>query len=460
MLLRFRPLSGLTLIAMAAGIAACSGGASVPPVGNGGAEPVATTVPLADTGGTQALPALGGYRTQVMLPANNAPSGTTIRIGESRGEPAGLAPLVVHRRSLLDGKLASAPSVGSPLLYFTYTPSQPLTLDGPPGYTIQIPAPLPAADTSVLLAYDDPQNGWIVIGQFAVNEETLTYTGPVIPGTLAITIGAGSTASFAVYASGSGPPTPQVAPSALVFMANLASGTLVASEPGYTGGFVAKSEDTTVAIVAPEPSSSPGTFVVTAQGEGNTNIDVTDGYGFTGRANITVTFLDIPETPEPSAPPSPPPSPPPTAAPSETPSPTPTLPGRVYLCVNVPVPGSGTGGCNIEGATTPLDVSLGTLDSTASNVSIPMTISEGFESFTGVQTPSYTGMISIDLGAPDPNIATPCGSLGGVASPATQSVATGTATVTIPNVGPPGCSFTITNSTGISVGVDFSVGNP
>ncbi|MGH7716122.1 MAG: hypothetical protein ACREML_09030 [Vulcanimicrobiaceae bacterium] len=88
----------------------------------------------------------------------------------------------------------------------------------------------------------------------------------------------------------------------------------------------------------------------------------------------------------------------------------------------------------------PLDVSVGTIDSTPSNVTIPLQISEGFQNTSGVQTASYTGMISINLGTPDSNIATAC--------------------VTIPNLGPPGCSFTVTNSSGVTVGVDYSVGNP
>jgi hypothetical protein len=298
--------SVFALLACGAALGACAGGgSSPPPAATPHPAPASTRVAVSQAGGLTgpvALPSVAGYGSTLIFGANTAPAGTSLTLGVSRSLPPGIVPLSSARKSgaarvftSVRRPLRAPPADATALLYFTITPSQGFTLDGVPGFTITAPSAAGPDGSLVLVAFDDPTNGWIEIGGFTVEGTTLTYAGNP-PGTFAISFVANVTYGIAVYTTQSAPPTPVADPTGLSFL-DPAPRALTVSEPGYQGTFVANPSDPN--IISVSPGSSTGTFSISPGLNGAATLYITDSYGVTVPVPVNVDLASA-ATPEPT----------------------------------------------------------------------------------------------------------------------------------------------------------------
>jgi len=325
---------------------ACSSSGGTPALRVAGAATAAATVPAgAALLAPLTLPKVAGYSTTITFGNIESNGGGTLHVGESVARPAGFAPLAQARATDTRAAVSTRrpdrapPPDSNPILYFTFETNVGFTADGAPGFTIVAPQPISVPGDVVLLAFDDPTNGWIEMGEFTVNGTTLAFAGTPAD-TFPITFTAGVTYGMAVYATSSPPPTPNAVPTALVFYGygDSENATVNASEPGYTAGFSARSANTSVAAVYPIGSSTTQ-FGVNARGIGSTQVFITDSYGASAVVAVAVDMLpSVDQSPTPEPTPEPSPSSSASASPSPTPSATPTAsPSPDALTIN---PGS------------------------------------------------------------------------------------------------------------------------
>ncbi len=76
------------------------------------------------------------------------------------------------------------------------------------------------------------------------------------------------------------------------------------------------------------------------------------------------------------------------------------------------------------------------------NVKFPIYVSEGIQDFTGKQTPTYFGPITVNLSQTDADVAVSCASVNASAAPASINADTGTITFSAAVLNKRGCSFT------------------
>lgn len=178
-----------------------------------------TQAPLAQSGGTLALPSIGGLSGSVTIPANNAPANTTLQVTVIVGGLSG-APTPALRR------LAASNTV---LFSLEILLSQTVTFSGFPGLSLTLPSSIATAGQSFYVAVYQGTSSTspliATLGPAAVSGQTITFA----PTTSQITLQGNQTYLLELYeaaaATASPSPAPTTAPTASPTTAPSASPT-------------------------------------------------------------------------------------------------------------------------------------------------------------------------------------------------------------------------------------------
>ncbi len=276
-------------------VAACGGGgggsAAVP---SGPSQSVATptptpTPPTSVTGsatvGTQpsstSIPSAGGYTGTLQFPAANAPA--TLTVNTSTGAPAGAPVPQAHQRQV---------TANTPLLYFTLTSAQAVTLAGSPGLTLTLPAATDASQKFYLAALLNQK--WTTFnGPGAVTGNSVTFSGQ--PGSVALS--AGTALDLVFYAGaplGSDPLSASPSSAQLLAIGDTQTITLtdVSLPPAFaiTNSYAASG---CAGIASAASSTGTDTWNIGAVAAGTCTMTFADAFGNTTPVSVTVTTTSV-----------------------------------------------------------------------------------------------------------------------------------------------------------------------
>lgn len=193
---------GVLLFCCALFVQACSGSGSSPstPSVGSGATPSGGTVPLTTTNVPVSLPPVSSYTESIIIPANDAPAGSSMVIGESLALPSGIpAPTSL-------GAKTSIMSISA-------TTSANVTFNASPGFTVQFPDSVNLNGIAVKLAAYDPNTGWSDLATGSISNHTVTLASS----SHTLTFSKGQARVFSVYSPQLiiGCPTPTPGPTPL-----------------------------------------------------------------------------------------------------------------------------------------------------------------------------------------------------------------------------------------------------
>lgn len=280
------------------------------------ANSASSTISVAATASTPAIPAVGNISGTVSLPAASAGAGTSVAVTSSLVPPASVV--------ALSSALRAPQDVVTPFLYEALTFSSSVTFSATPGFSITLPAGTNM--TQNFYAAQLAAGAWdkvhAQLGVVSPGSTTVVFAGSASP----VTIPAG-TLYFAFYgvvvstpapspspttaptASPTSSPTtaptssPTTAPASIVLTPSTlsftstgsgANQTFSASETGYAGAFTVGActgGSTPVATVVAGPNANQ--FTVTPVVAGTCTISVRDTNGQSATETVTVTTTTV-----------------------------------------------------------------------------------------------------------------------------------------------------------------------